>query len=103
MSDIRTIVDYFKNILDVPNYYFYQSDPTFSILGIFDLYAHIGNVKIYLTETNLGYHILKSDVVINNSIVITDDVIQFRLLLPIDDYCLLVINDIIKSFGGIIL
>lgn len=46
---------------------------------------------------------MKSDHLINSSILITDGDISYKLLLPIDDFTLLVINDIIKSFGGVIL
>lgn len=103
MNNIDTIVDTFKNILDIPAYYIFQSNYNSDTVGIFDFYGHINNIKIYIITCNVSVNFMKSDHLINSSILITDGDISYKLLLPIDDFTLLVINDIIKSFGGVIL
>lgn len=98
MNSFYDIVTYFKEILDIPNYYIFSSD--YKSSDFFDLYGHIGDIDIYIYNVEFPHNF---NCTINSRLLLTDNITSYELLLPIDDYTLLVINDIIKYFKGVIL
>lgn len=98
MNSLSDIVSYFKNILDVPEYYVIQSNFRDNSLYIFDCYARIGNIDIYIYTYIPSFR--HNNAIINDRLVITNGIIQYELLLPIDNFVISVINDIIKYFEG---
>lgn len=98
MNSLYNIVMYFKEILDIPNYYIISSN--YKPSDFFDLYGHIGNIDIYIYNVEFPHNF---ECVINSRLLLTNNVTSYELLLPIDDYTLLVIDDIIKHFKGVIL
>lgn len=108
MSDIKEVFQYFYEILDIPPYYrFVQTiQPGFTYYFFdYEIYAHIDNVCICLLspEFNLFNH---KDTVVNDKIILYDNLNRdmcYELLYVIDTYSLLVIDDIIKTLGGVFL
>lgn len=108
MSDIKEVFQYFYEILDIPPYYrFVQTiQPGFTYYFFdYEIYAHIDNVCISLLapEFNLFYH---KDTVVNDRIILYDNLNRdmcYELLYVIDTYSLLIIDDIIKTLGGVLL
>lgn len=108
MSDIKEVFQYFYEILDIPPYYrFVQSIQPGFVYYFFDyeIYAHIDNICICLLspEFNLFY---KKNSVVNDRIVLYDNLNRdmcYELLYAIDTYSLLIIDDIIKTLGGVLL
>lgn len=108
MSDVKEVFQYFYEILDIPPYYrFVQTiQPGFSYYFFdYEIYAHIDNIYIHLLspEFNLFY---KKDTVVNDRIVLYDNLNRdmcYELLYAIDTYSLLIIDDIIKNLGGVLL
>lgn len=99
MNDLYSIVSYFKNILDVPSYYIIESN--YRPSDVFSLYGHIGNIDIYIYNLEVPNCFVND--IINSRLLFTNGIISYELLLPIDNYTLLVINDIIKYFKGDVL
>lgn len=108
---IDEVFNYFKEILDIPSYYTYSYPKTDFRQNIsiekthpcldFEFYATIDNIKVYLV--NPDFKLFKHNTLINSRLVLIDDNIKYELLTPVDDFTILVINDIIKHFGGILL
>lgn len=103
MNDLVFISDFIINILDIPPYYVFKGEFNNDILSKYDLYATIGNISIYFYTPFVSYQLLKNDIIINNHILITDEKNYYELLTPVDDYNLLIIDDVIKTFEGVIL
>lgn len=107
--DSLYIYKYFAETLDVPYYYRFltniQTHPNLCLKPSgYDLYAHINDICIYISSIPDYYvRLLESDTLINNNLIFIDKNYCYELLLPIDNYILLVINDIIKYFKGVIL
>lgn len=108
MSDIKEVFQYFYEILDIPPYYRFTQpiQPGFTYYFFdYELYAHIDNVCISLLspEFNLFNH---KDTVVNDRIILYDNLNRdmcYELLYAIDTYSLLIIDDIIKTLGGVLL
>lgn len=108
MSDIKEVFQYFYEVLDIPHYYRYSKTlqpGTSYYLFDYEIYAHIDNICICLIspEFNLFYH---KNTVVNDRIVLYDNLNRdmcYELLYPIDTYSLLIIDDIIKTLGGVLL
>lgn len=108
MSDIKEVFQYFYEILDIPPYYRFTQpiQPGFTYYFFdYEIYAHIDNICICLLspEFNLFKH---KDTVVNDRIVLYDNLNRdmcYELLYTIDTYSLLVIDDIIKTLGGVLL
>ncbi len=92
--DIELVFDYFKNVLDVPDYYcfHFRADDFLS----YDKYASINNIDITLIS-NLNFN---PSVKVNDVVRISDGKVIYDLLIVFDDYVMLLINDVIKSLGG---
>lgn len=108
MSDIKEVFQFFYEILDIPPYYrFVQAiQPGFSYYFFdYEIYAHIDNICICLLapEFNLFYN---KNTVVNDRIILYDNLNRdmcYELLYAIDTYSLLIIDDIIKTLGGVLL
>lgn len=110
MSDIKEIANYFSEILNIPSYYNFCIDLNKDPKGksgmpdLFSKYAIINDINIYICQKDVPYCFLKDDkTVINSHIFLNNSDFEYELLTPIDDYILLIINDIIKYFKGVIL
>lgn len=97
MNSLIDIVDYFKNILNIPDYYVIKHNNC--SLDEFCLYAIIGNINIYITTPEFSLYNLKAKI-INGRVSISNGTICYDLLCPINEFNTLIINDIIKYFKG---
>lgn len=95
--DLLTVRDTFKETLDIPSYYIFcqKNDCLFTNNP---KYAIIDNIDIYI----LGNTLFSPNDKINDIIRLCDDNFIYDLLIPITDYDILIINDIIKTLGGVI-
>lgn len=98
---INKVFSYFKNLLDIPDYYCFYNNPTDVSIYDYELYAHINNIHIYIISPK--FHLFNLSSTVNSRIIFKDDNDIYELLVNIDDYIILIINDIIKYFGGKIL
>lgn len=94
--NIDIIFDYFKNILDVPNYYCFKFK--YSDVISYDKYASINCTDIYIISS-LSFH---PSLKVNDILRLSNSDICYDMLLFFDDYNMLLINDIIKTLGGVI-
>lgn len=101
MSSLIDIANYFKHTLDIPDYYFSQRNFDKNNYD-YELYAHINSIDIYIRTPEFKLFNSKAKI-INSMLCITNGIIEYDLLLPIDDYTILIINDVIKYFKGVIL
>ncbi len=90
------VSEFFRNIFDVPDYYIFHG--TCSINDADATLGSIGVVNILLNDS-LEF---KSNEMINSIIRITDFNEYYDLLFSIDDFVMLIINDTIKTLGGVI-
>lgn len=93
---LNLVVDYLRYVLDIPDFYSFLSHSS-SFDGFF-LYAVIDDCKIYLR----GSDEFKPKMRINDIIRVTDGNLIYDLLISLDDYSILILNDIIKTLGGVI-
>lgn len=106
--NIFDVVKYFVEIFDIPPYYRYQTNikqlPNLKsrLISVFDLYAYIGDINIYITENIPPSSLNYKEFTINTRLFICNDEYEFELLFPIDDFQLLIVDDIIKTFQGVI-
>lgn len=96
--DILTVKNTFKEILDIPSYYVFCQKNNDCYNDDNDLYARINNVNIYI----LGNTFFCPNDKINDIVRVCDNSYIYDLFIPITDYDLLIINDIIKTLGGVI-
>lgn len=98
---IDKVFFYFKNILDIPDYYCFYNNPNNISIYDFELYAHINNIKIYIISPK--YQLFNLSSTVNSRIIFKSDNDIYEFLISIDDYTMLIIDDLIKFFGGKIL
>lgn len=115
MSDIAEVFNYFKEVLNVPDYYTYsypktELQQTYNVEYDFELYAHIGDIKVYLISPEFSLFNrdifnsrLNHNTTINSRLILVNDSVKYELLTPINGFTILVINDIIKYFKGVLL
>lgn len=103
MNSLDFISDFIINILDIPPYYIFKGDFNINILNKYDIYAIINDITIYIYTPSSSMQLLKSDIIINSHILLTNKEKYYELLTPIDGFNFLIINDVIKTFKGVIL
>uniref|UniRef100_A0AAU8B0Z0 Uncharacterized protein n=1 Tax=Dulem virus 204 TaxID=3145681 RepID=A0AAU8B0Z0_9VIRU len=105
---IDEVFNYFKEVLGIPSYYIFSYPKTDYCPDIsaekthpeldFELYAHINDISIYIIYHDI--RLFKHNKIINSRLILINDDIKYELLTPIDDFTILVIDDIIKFFKG---
>lgn len=95
-SSCYFIAEFIRNIFDVPKYYVFEGNSDY--YNVDNLYAIVNDINIFI----IGNSEFNPNLKINDIIRICDGIIYYDILLPLDDYNMLILNDIIKTLGGVI-
>ena len=90
------IAEFIRNIFDIPKYYVFESNSNY--YNIDNLYAIVNDINIFI----IGNSEFNPNHKINDIIRVSDGNIYYDILLPLDDYNMLILNDTIKTLGGVI-
>lgn len=90
------IAEFFRNIFDVPKYYVFEGNSGY--YDVDNLYSIINDINIFI----IGNSEFKPNCKINDIVRICDGSIYYDILIPLDDYNILILNDVIKTLGGVI-
>lgn len=90
------IAEFIRNIFDIPKYYVFESNSDY--YDVDNLYSIVNDINIFI----IGNSEFKPNHRINDIIRISDGSICYDILIPLDNYNMLILNDIIKTLGGVI-
>ena len=90
------IAEFIRNIFDVPKYYVFKSNSDY--YDVDNLYSIVNDINIFI----IGNSEFNPKCKINDIVRICDGTIYYDILIPLDDYNILILNDTIKTLGGVI-
>lgn len=90
------IAEFIRNIFDVPKYYVFKSNSDY--YDVDNLYSVVNDINIFI----IGNSEFKPNCKINDIVRVCDGTIYYDILIPLDDYNILILNDTIKTLGGVI-
>ena len=90
------IAEFIRNIFDIPKYYVFKSNSDY--YNVDDLYSIVNDINIFI----IGNSEFNPNCKINDIVRICDGSIYYDILIPLDDYNILILNDVIKTLGGVI-
>ena len=90
------IAEFIGNIFDITNYFVFVGYSGF--FGVNDLFWEVADINIFI----IGNSEFNPNCKINDIIRVCDGSIYYDILLPLDNYNMLILNDIIKTLGGVI-
>lgn len=89
------IAEFIRNVFDVPKYYIFEG--TSDYYDVDNLYSIINDINIFI----IGNSEFNPNLEINDIVRICDGNIYYDILIPLDSYNILILNDIIKTLGGV--
>lgn len=95
-SSCYSIAEFIRNIFDIPKYYVFEGNSDY--YDVDNLYSIVNDINIFI----IGNSEFKPNYKINDIIRISDGIIYYDILIPLDNYNMLILNDIIKTLGGVI-
>lgn len=95
-SSCYFIAEFIRNIFDVPKYYVFEGNSDY--YNVDNLYAIVNDINIFI----IGNSEFNPNLKINDIVRICDGIIYYDILVPLDNYNMLILNDIIKTLGGVI-
>lgn len=95
-SSCYSIAEFIRNIFDVPKYYFFEGNSGY--YDVDNLYSIVNDINIFI----IGNSEFKPDCKINDIVRVSDGSIYYDIFIPLDDYNILILNDIIKTLGGVL-
>ncbi len=90
------IAEFIRNIFDIPKYYVFESNSDY--YDVDNLYSIVNDINIFIignSEFNPNYKI-------NDIVRVCDGNTYYDILIPLDNYNMLILNDVIKTLGGVI-
>ena len=90
------IAEFIRNIFDIPKYYVFESNSSY--YDVDNLYSIVNDINIFI----IGNSEFNPKFKINDIVRICDGSIYYDILIPLDDYNMLILNDTIKTLGGVI-
>lgn len=90
------VAEFIRNIFDIPKYYVFESNSDY--YDVDNLYSIVNDINIFI----IGNSEFNPECKINDIVRISDGNIYYDILIPLDDYNMLILNDIIKTLGGVI-
>lgn len=90
------IAEFIRNIFDVPKYYIFKGNSDY--YDVDNLYSIVNNVNIFI----IGNSEFKPNCKINDIVRVCDGITYYDILIPLDDYNMLILNDTIKTLGGVL-
>lgn len=97
-DDLKKVVEYFTEILEIPNYYTFKTH--YSDTSMYDLVGSIDNINVYVLVSTEFCPEMNFNV--NDRIMITDNIDYITFFLKLDTFIGLIIEDIIKTLGGVL-
>lgn len=95
-SSCYSIAEFIRNIFDIPKYYVFEGNSNY--YDVDNLYSIVNDINIFI----IGNSEFNPNCKINDIVRICDGSIYYDILIPLDDYNMLILNDIIKTLGGVI-
>ncbi len=89
------VAEFIRNIFDVPKYYIFESNSNY--YDVDNLYSTINDINIFI----IGNSEFNPKCKINDIVRVSDGITYFDILIPLDDYNILILNDIVKTLGGV--
>ena len=90
------IAEFIRNIFDIPKYYFFESNSNY--YDVDNLYSTVNDINIFI----IGNSEFNPKCKINDIVRVSDGSIYYDILIPLDDYNILILNDVIKTLGGVL-
>ena len=95
-SSCYSIAEFIRNIFDIPKYYVFEGNSDY--YDVDNLYSIVDDINIFI----IGNYEFKPNCKINDIIRISDGTTYYDILIPLDNYNMLILNDIIKTLGGVL-
>lgn len=96
MNNCYDITEFIRNIFDIPKYYIFKGNSDY--YDVDNLYSIINDINIFI----IGNSEFNPKFKVNDIVRICDRTTYYDILIPLDDYNILILNDIIKTLGGVI-
>ncbi len=90
------IAEFIRNIFDIPKYYVFEGNSDY--YDVDNLYSIVNNINIFI----IGNSEFNPNHKINDIVRVCDGNTYYDILIPLDNYNMLILNDIIKALGGVI-
>ena len=90
------IAEFIRNIFDIPKYYVFESNSDY--YDVDNLQSIVNDINIFI----IGNYEFNPNYKINDIVRVCDGNTYYDILIPLDNYNMLILNDVIKTLGGVI-
>ena len=95
-SSCYSIAEFIRNVFDIPKYYIFKGNSGY--YDVDNLYSIVNDINIFI----IGNSEFNPNCKINDIIRVSDGTTYYDILIPLDDYNMLILNDVVKTLGGVI-
>lgn len=96
MNNCYDVAEFIRNVFDVPRYYIFEGNSNY--YDIDNLHSTVNDINIFI----IGNSEFSPKFKVNDIVRICDGITYYDILIPLDDYNMLILNDTIKTLGGVL-